>query len=532
MNIARFIGFWLLLAGCAIQSAPDGGEKDITPPEIIMCSPPNKSIQFNATEIIITFDEYVQLKNFSGQFFSSPPLKKRIEQRLKGKKLHLYLDEELLPNTTYTFSFGNAIEDLTENNTQANFKYVFSTGDVLDSLHVSGTVVDAFTGNAEEGAVAMLFPAHLPDSILVKSRPAFYGITNKLGAFTIENLAQDTFKLVVIKDENLNLTFDTATEKSGFYPNEIIAGEPLSQPIRLFEPKRQPLLLDAVQKGYGKILFAFSVNTTGTQVNIIDAPEIVDDSIPNENFFEQQGSDSLYFWYNPALYPKDQRFLFVNVSNSSVHRDSVRVLVSNAKLPTFNLALKNSSKLSPIDSFLIESATPIRALNPSLFAVYEDSLPVAFDLRQIKPRQIYLDFDKKQGTTYTLQIMPEAATDLFGRVNDTIAIKTRIATEEEKAVVKFRIMAVDTMPKLFELLRGKQTIKRIAFTDSVVLDLRYIEPRTYGIRIIWDENANGQWDGGNFSDRKQPEAVLYYPNPIELRANWELEIEWVIPETE
>lgn len=521
----------LFITGCAIQSAPEGGPQDTTPPDIVACTPPNKTTNFNAKEIVIQFDEYVQLKNFSGQFFSSPPLKKRIEQRMKGKKLHLYLDEELLPNTTYTFSFGTAIQDITENNTQANFKYVFSTGDVLDSLAITGTVTDAFTGNVEEGAVAMLYPANLPDSSLLTTKPTFYALTDKSGKFSIENLALDTFKLVVIKDENLNLTYDAATEKSGFCTSTVVAGEPLAKPVRLFHPAKEPALIEAVQKGYGRVLLTFTNPVPPTEVKIMDLFESENLGKPTTDFSERAGKgDSIYFWYNPVFYPEDMRFFFLTLNNDDFSKDSVRVLLSKAKAPELKLALQNLTKLSPLDTFLLESTVPLTNIDPDLFTLLQDTIAVPFTITHTGPRFLRLDFDKKAGRSYELILLPNAVTDLFERTIDSTSIKTSIATDADKAIVKFRIVATDTVPKLFELLRGAKTIKRIAFTDSVVLDIPFIEPGKYGIRIVWDENQNGRWDGGNYLQRKQPEEVMYYPKPIELRANWELEVEWEIPE--
>ena len=506
MKVGFYLSILVLLGGCAIQSAPEGGPKDTTPPDIVACTPPNKTTNFKAKEVIIQFDEYIQLKNFSGQFFSSPPLKNRIEHRLKGKKLHLYIDEELLPNTTYTFSFGTAFQDITENNTQANFKYVFSTGDILDSLSISGTVTDAFTGNVEEGVIAMLYPADMPDSSHLTSKPTFYALTNEVGAFSIENLAQDTFKLVVIKDENLNLTYDATTEKSGFYATTVVAGEPLPKPIRLFLPAKEPALLEAVQKGYGRVLITFTKPVPETEVKIMDLFESEDLGKPATIFTERVGKgDSIYFWYNPAFYPEDMRYFFLSLNNTEVSKDSVRVLLNKAKAQELKLALQKFIKLSPLDTFLLESTVPITSFDPTLFTLLQDSVPIAFTVTQTGPRLLLVDFDKKAGKSYELILQKNAVTDLFERMIDSTAIKTTIATDADKAIVKFRIGAADARPKLFELLRGAKTIKRIAFTDSIVLDIPFIEPGKYGIRIIWDENKNGRWDGGDYLQRKQPE---------------------------
>jgi hypothetical protein len=519
----------LFLGGCAIQSAPEGGPKDVTPPTVLQASPENKTINFKASEIVLTFDEYVQVTNFGNEFFSSPPLQKRIDYRLKGKKLYLTLDEELRENTTYTFSFGSALQDNTEGNVQADYKYVFATGDVLDSLHIHGSVVDAYTGLPEEKAIAMLYPAHLPDSLLIKQKPIYYAITNAAGEFQIENLAADTFQVIAITDKNLNLLLDEGIDKIGFIGEPVPTGVQIAEPIRLFNAKVAPKFIDAGQKGYGKIALTFTRPTKHLNVEIA-GNELFGDQGKTTFLEPSRNGDTAVFWFNPLEYPDDVSFLMLNLTADSLREDSVRVLLQKAAPPALKLAPKSLAKMGPADTLFLQCPVPIVSINQSLVSVMQDSLPVPFELSQIDSRKFALYFAKKPAKAYEILFQNEALTDLYGRLNDSIALKTVVATDEEKAIVKFRITAADNRPKIFELIQGNKALKRIPFTTEVNFDMSYIEPGKYGIRIIWDDNQNNRWDAGILRAREYPEQVMYYPKPIELRANWEMDVVWDVPE--
>lgn len=525
-----FLTLLLFLSACAIQSAPEGGPKDETPPGIVKTVPPNQSINFSAAEIVIEFDEFVQLKNFAGQFFSSPPLNDRVDFKLKGKKLYLYINEELKDNTTYTFNFGAAIEDITENNTQADFKYVFATGEVLDSLAITGTVQDAYTGKAEEGMIAMLYPRNMHDTALLNTRPAYYTLTDEMGNFSIENLALDTFKILVIKDENLNLMYDARAEKAGFSDVEAISGYALAQPIRTYREKGNAELIEASQKGYGKILLSFSNNIKNPHVAIVGG-----DVIPNkreESVLELAGGgDSVYYWYNPNQYPEDLNFVFLNVTADSLQADSVRVLLQDVRPAQLKMDLTNAKSLSPLDTAFFESPVPIKSIDQKGIRVEQDSVPVPFELSQKDHRLLGLWFDKKPGTPYAVYFDKEALTDLFGRVNDSTVVKANVVTEADMAILKMNLVGSDSVLKIFELINETgDVVRRETFTNQLVFIQNYVIPGSYGIRIIWDSNNNGQWDAGSYAKKVQPEPVMYYPKPIELRANWELEVDWEIPE--
>ncbi|HET6989830.1 MAG TPA: Ig-like domain-containing protein, partial [Bacteroidia bacterium] len=140
-----FAIFIALASSCAQILSPDGGAKDRTPPKVTSYTPDSAATNFTGKKIVLHFNEFVQLKDLQNQLIVSPPLNHDPDVTIRKKDIVIELKDTLLPNTTYTISFGNSISDITENNVLDNFRYVFSTGPVIDSLHLSGKIVNAST---------------------------------------------------------------------------------------------------------------------------------------------------------------------------------------------------------------------------------------------------------------------------------------------------------------------------------------------------------------------------------------------------
>jgi len=207
---------------CAQQGSPSGGPRDEDPPVVLESVPSNYSTHFKARRIQITFDEYIVLDNVNQQLVVSPPMEEKPEVRLKGKTMVIQFEEELKDSTTYTFNFGSAIKDLHEGNILFNFEYVFSTGDVLDSLSVKGTLIYAEDLSAPEEAVTIMLYENLADSVPLTQIPLYVGRSNDSGVFSVNNLKADTFKVFALKDANYNLLFDLPTEEIGFLDSSLV----------------------------------------------------------------------------------------------------------------------------------------------------------------------------------------------------------------------------------------------------------------------------------------------------------------------
>ncbi len=211
-----FAGTVVIISGCAKIGSPTGGPKDETPPVVVESNPANKSTEFKGKRIEIKFDEFIQLKNVYKELIISPPLKERPETKLKGKSLVIDLKNELRENTTYTLNFGNAIADNNEGNVLSDFEFVISTGSYVDSLSVTGKLVNAFNLKPPDDQVYIMLYENLNDSAPYLEIPAFIGKTNKEGIFALNNIKSDTFKIFALQDANSNLLFDIASEKIAF----------------------------------------------------------------------------------------------------------------------------------------------------------------------------------------------------------------------------------------------------------------------------------------------------------------------------
>ena len=205
----------LLLTACAVQVAPSGGPKDVTPPEILKSTPPNNSVNFTGDRIILTFDEFVTLKEINTQLVISPPLRETPDFNMRGKNIIIKLTEPLMENATYNFYFGDAIVDITEGNPLSSYNFSLSTGPVLDSLSIKGKLMDAFTNQPIENAFVMLYDT-IYDSIPYLQRPYYLSKTNKTGDFALNNLRDSEYLIFALSDINSNYLYDLPTENIAF----------------------------------------------------------------------------------------------------------------------------------------------------------------------------------------------------------------------------------------------------------------------------------------------------------------------------
>lgn len=206
---------------CAQQGSPSGGPRDETPPRVLECDPPNYSTRFNESKIQITFDEYVVLENVNQELIVSPPMEEKPEVKLRKKTIVIQFDEALKENTTYTFHFGRAIKDLHEGNELLNYEYVFSTGDILDSMSVRGILRVAEDLSFPKDPVAIMLYTRLGDSVPLTEPPLYVGRTGDSGVFSVNNLRPDEYKLFALKDGNNNLLFDLPTEEIAFLDSSL-----------------------------------------------------------------------------------------------------------------------------------------------------------------------------------------------------------------------------------------------------------------------------------------------------------------------
>ncbi len=233
MLIFSFISFFF--PRCANIIPPTGGPRDTIPPVVIESTPVNFSTRVSETVIHIEFDEFIELRNINQQFIITPPQKERPDFRVRGRNLYIDLKTDLIPNTTYTLNFGRAITDLNEGNALINYEFVFSTGDIIDSLSYSGIVLDAYNNSPVQDAVVMLY-YDLQDSVPYLRMPLYANRTGKDGRFQINNLRADTFMVFALTDVNNNYLYDRPNEEKIAFLDDYITPDTLRKELKSHIP--------------------------------------------------------------------------------------------------------------------------------------------------------------------------------------------------------------------------------------------------------------------------------------------------------
>lgn len=357
--------------GCANTSGgPVGGPKDTIPPVIVATIPQGMSTNFQTQDgkIILTFNEYVQLKNQANEIVVSPPSKKKPQTRIKGKSIILTFKDTLREDATYTIQFGNAISDVNEGNEFPNYAFTFSTGNTIDSMIISGTVMDYKTLFPIKGATVLLYQ-NCTDSSVVKELPTAVAKSDDWGYFCVRGLKKLPYSLYVVEDKNFNYLYDKGVENGGFLDSLITPtfaareGMPqieqcdmkdtlkcLSRPseadIYIFNETSDVQYL----KSFGRINERecyVTFNTNNVQIDTFQIRGIFNDKIIKQ-FNDKE--DSLTFWINDQRKLADTLLLRLNYMRT----DSTGSLVPKGE--TLKLAVPfDKSKIKSSNSTNIKS---------------------------------------------------------------------------------------------------------------------------------------------------------------------------------
>lgn len=514
----------LTVVNCAKTGTPTGGEKDTEPPKVVKEEPAGLSTNFEAEEIRIYFDEYIKLKDLQKQLIVSPPLKNLPEISPQGsasKYLEIKIKDTLLPNTTYVFNFGQSITDNNEGNPYEFYKYVFSTGDYIDSLSLYGMVKDAVEKNPDQFVSVMLYEVNeeYKDSIVYNEVPTY--ITNTLDSavtFQLTNLKAGTYKLVAMKDVGNNNLFNQKTDKIAFLEEEITVPTDSVYLLTLFKEipnfrASRPSLASGNRMifGYEGIRDSMKINLV-TQVSDTFDFKIVPD----------QKKDTLYYWFKGA--PQDSLQFEFPVADSTV---VYTVKMKDLPKDTLALSPNQGRNLSLKKPFAIVASTPLVAADTNKIEILDkDSVAVKFSTKidEIN-NQLDFDFAKAPDDAYQITLLPEAITDFFGNTNDTLIYPLRTKKLSEYGNMNVVLVDVPSYPIVLQLTTEKgDLIEEIhSEKERASYYFQHLDPGNYLMRIIFDVNNNKKWDTGDYLRKIQPEKILYYQGTIEVRANWEIE---------
>ena len=603
----------LFLQDCAKIGSPMGGPKDEIPPRVVKSTPNNYSTGFNDKRIEIEFNEFIQLKNINQELIISPPPEEKPAVRLRNKSVIIDLNGNLLDSTTYTLNFGQAIVDNNEANLLENYQFVFSTGNYIDSLGISGIILNAFDLKPSEEPITIMLYDDLKDSVPYKEIPMYIGKSTKKGYFEINNVKNDTFKVFALKDKNYNLIYDLPDEEIAFLDTTFILSGKLIQEFldsvktstdttlidslitiktdTLAAPLQDTLLQDSLVQdtitfpkrnkysvSFDLFLFmednkpqyllgsnrseskklAFYFNRPKQDSLTIEPLNFTCDSnwyVLEENITR----DTLIYWIKDSLvYKRDTlrlhlKYLITDSLFNYIFFDDTVKLVYSTEIAkskkkekteqkpenlSLQLSIGNGATQDLHKSISLNSGYPILNADKSKISLFKlkDTLEYfqEFTLRSdsVYFRKYWIDYQWEEVMNYRLFLEPLAFTDIYGVTNDTITIAFKTQSLDHYGKLILNLTNVD-QSIIIQLLNEKDNVLRInQQNESGITEFSFLEPGKYKLKVIFDANKNGKWDTGKYLQQLQPEKVLFYSGEINVRANWDLELNWSIKDEE
>ncbi|MBU3822111.1 Ig-like domain-containing protein [Flavobacteriaceae bacterium XHP0103] len=515
-----FISF--LFINCANRGTPEGGPKDLEPPVIVSAEPKNFSTNFNAKEIKIYFNEYIKINNLQKQLIISPPMKTQPEITPLGgasKYITIKIFDTLQPNTTYAFNFGNSIQDNNEGNPYPYFRYVFSTGDYIDSLSVQGTIFDAEKRKPETFVSVMLYEVDstFNDSIIYKETPKY--ITNTLDStttFSIDNVKEGKYLLVALKDNNNDNIFQQKTDKIGYHKSFITVPTDSLYNLTLFT---EDINFDAVRPRLvtgEKIAFGYEGDYNGMQITLkSNVPDTFEYRITKD-----PTTDTLNYWYKPKL---EMDSLVFNIQKGDFNKDYTVFLKDNKK-DTLTIGASPGGNIEYEQPFNIFGSVPFQTIDSSKIKITDkDTIEVAYTTAfDTIANTLSLNFNKTEANTYNINILPEAFTDFFGHKNDSLSYTTRTQSLDKYGNHRIVLVNHPDHPLIVQLTTEQEEMKYELYSkkEGDVLDFVNILPGKYIIKIIFDKNGNGVYDTGNYLKGIQPEESTFFNLDESIRADW------------
>jgi hypothetical protein len=529
-NICLFLPL-LLIFGCANRQLPQGGPRDHDPPKLLKATPPNMTRNFKAKIIQLDFDEFFKLNNIYTEISLSPTPAKLPEYKIRKKSIVIELKDSLEKNTTYVINFGKAIADVNEGNILKNFTYVFATGSHIDSLTISGRVLNTLTQEREKDATVMLFTLKQDSLLFGKKKPTIYTTTDSAGNFTLSNLHPDNYRIYALKETSPNKIYDNEKELIAFNKKVIHLTKDTSDiQLKLFKATPDKFRIEKRFDPDGKMFFAFNKTLINPSLRIIYPPDfdkykIVDISKTKDTaelYMRNMDFDSIRMVFSDNGKPLD------TISLKKGKKETFQ------RFLTFQYNITNDEKLKPGSELTIKASYPIENFNPALIELKEDSTDVTnFTVQRdtANPKVFTLNYRWKQIDNYTLIFNSDAFTDIYGDKNKRTIKRFQVDKPENYSMLTLNVTVPDTGKSyIVELLDERKVVLRsdVIKKNGPVIYKNFLTGK-YGVRVVYDDNNNGKWDSGNVKQKMQPENIWVNEALITLRPNWEQVTPIVIP---
>lgn len=575
-----------VMYSCANIGNPSGGPIDKTPPIFMRSNPTPNAANVKDRKIEIFFDEIVSLKDPSTKIIVSPAQTEMPRMSALGRKVTVELVDSLLPNTTYTIDFSNSIQDNNEGNAIDNFAFAFSTGSVIDSMRVSGYVLDSRTLEPMQSVVVGL-QSNLADSAFHKEKLQRVALTNDRGQFTIRNVSPGSYHIFALKDLDRDYKFGNPTEDIAFLDSIIVPSigsreaadtvyndlNEIDTIMRATRPAYFPndILLSMFNEDRKSQYLANNLRVDSTRISLTFAA--ASDTLPSLSIVgrndvpdqwytleRSQTNDTLTYWIRPPHLVSADTLMVATTylrtdtaSNLSWGTDTLKFTFQRQKAKkkkkneeTDSLEQIRFMELHPLANgtqevyapLLLQTGTPIERYSREAFhlqrKLQNDTTFYPAEIKSIalrdstlSRRDLMLKVDWEPGAAYTLAVDSLAMTDIYGLQTKPLKVDFNVRKMEEYGNIVFNIPAVRDSA-IVELLDG---------TDKVVLhtqvkkhraELLNLQPGKYYARLFIDRNGNGKYDTGNYDLHLQPEETVYFPGAINLKKNWDVEQTWDI----
>ena len=550
----------VFMPSCAnTTQAPSGGKKDTIPPVIVNIKPlPGEtSFPLENGKIVFVFDEYVNIKTAT-DIFLSPPLEKRIKSKVVGKSVVISFDCPLEPNTTYTLNLNGAIADVNEGNKFPGFTYVFSTGEHIDSMFITGTVLDCNTLAPIKSATVMLYKDHSDSAVFLK-RPYAAGKTDDWGYFVIPFIQDTSYRLYAIRDAGNDNIYNPDVDRVAFLDSLIRPEWRVADSIPELlkydmtdtlgcQERRSQYELKVFREHPSKQYIVNKVRTSPRSAYItFMAQDAWIDSLwfggyPADRVISQFNlqQDSLELWLNDRRPAPDTLHLFVNYRKTDTlgvmkpELEHIRLVMdpevrkNYSKSRRKNLkhedticvySLKAEPENVERDGFVLEFKNPIiyenfdslqfRYVNPKQ-KEFTDKVSIVRDSLNLRKYNIRPKVKIQPGFDYFLKVPHRCFRDIDGYWSDSTEVKVTLPTDETLSVLNAEFTGVDRK-FIVDLLDEKRTkvIRSYILEQNSTLQFPYLRPGKYYLRIADDSNRNSIVDTGDLLQHRQPEQVLF-----------------------
>lgn len=578
--ISSLLGVTAVVAtlwSCASQGTPDGGPLDETPPRFIASTPVAGAVNNTRKKITLEFDEFIKLEKASEKVVVSPPQIQMPEIKPNGKKITINLLDSLKANTTYTIDFSDAIVDNNEGNPLGNFAFTFSTGAAIDTMEVSGTVLDASNLEPVKGILVGLH-SNLADSAFTKLPLDRVARTDSRGHFNIRGVAAGKYRIFGLMDTDQNFAYTQKNEVLAFNDSLIIPR--FEERIRQDTMWVDSLTYDSiVEQRYTHylpdniILRSFKESVLSQYLVkkerltpqkfsfYFSAPADTLPILKGLNFDEKDAfiiektlrNDTIHYWIKDSvLFKKDT----LDMSISYLYTDTLGQLVP--RTDTLKLAAKKVKKEEPKKKKKKDEPEPTVFLQanphiPSSMDVYDfisltfaeplerfdtaaihlrqkvdtlwKDIPFEIERDSLNGRRYNFYYDWEPATEYQFAVDSMAFHGIYGLFTDKIKQDIKVRSLEEYGAIYFNVAGADSLAFVELLDPQDKVVRRIRVNDKRA-EFYYLNPGKYSARLVNDTNGNGVWDSGYYEEGRQPEMVYYYPQIIDLKALWELEQDW------